>query len=169
MRKTSMAICVTAALGLCLTGPKDASASPAADAGKVYAQSVAGKSTATPVRWAGGAGRIGGVRAAGVRGVGVGYGVGWRGRAVGFRGWGARRVGLGYGVGWRRRGWGWGPGLGLGWGGYYSGWGGYGSGLGLGWGWPVGLGAGWGYGAAYPATYGGCGVSTCGCGGGLFW
>jgi hypothetical protein len=170
MRKTYMAICATAALGICLTGPKDASAAPVADAGKVYAQTVSGKSAVIPVRGPGGG--FGGRGIGAGRGIGggfggraVGAGVGWGGRAVGVRGWGARRVGFGRGIGWRRRGWGWGPGwgLGLGWGNYYGGWGGYG--LGLGWG-AVGLGTGWGYGGAYPAAYGGgCCVNSCGCGG----
>jgi hypothetical protein len=152
MRKNQIAICAAAALGLCLMGAKGASAIPTAGgAGKVYAQTVTGNSVATPVRWAGRAGRVGW----GGRRVGLGRGFGWRGR----------RVGLGRGFGWRRVGW---------QRGYYGGWGGYG--LGLGWGWPgVGLGTGWGYGGgAYTATYGGCYRPTyggCGCGGffgGLF-
>ena len=151
MRKTYIAICATAALGLCLAASRDASAFPASDAGKAYAQTVSTESAATQVRYAGG-GRIGGI---GGRGVGLGRGVGVRGRYFG-RG---RYVGLGRGIGWRR--WGWRR---RGWG-----WGGYGLGLGYG---GYGLGAGWGGGYA-PATYGGCGCyrrcyNPCGCGGGLF-
>jgi hypothetical protein len=158
MQKNHIAICAAAALGLCLMGAKGASAVPTAGgADKVYAQTVTRESVATPVRWAGRAGRVGwGGRRAGLR-----YGVGWRGR-----GW--RRAGLGYGVGWRGRGWGWRR---AGWRrGYYGGWGGYGLGLGF------GLGTGWGYGGSYAATSGGCYrgggcYRPCGCGGlfgGLF-
>src|SRR5215469_3221587 len=156
MRKIQIAICATAALGLCLVITEGASAFPAADSSdKAYTQTVDGKSAATPVRWAGRAG----VRGVGFRrGVGLGRGYGWR------------RVGLGRGYGWRRagwrRGWGWRR---VGWRrGYYGGWGGYG--LGLGFGFPFGFGTGLGYGGGYaPATYGGCysgcGCHSCGCGG----
>ena len=147
MRKIQIAICATAALGLCLMVTEGASAFPAADsAGKAYTQTVEGKSAATPVRYVGRVGRVGGYR---VGRVGLGRGIGYR------RGWGWRGVGLGRGYGWRRVGWrrGWG------WRGrYYGGWGGYGLGLG------VGLGTGLGYGGSYAATSGGC-YRPCGCGG----
>jgi hypothetical protein len=151
MRKTNIAIFATAALGLCLIGPKGTSAFPAADgSGKIYAQTAIGKSAASPVRWGG---RVGGVgfRGAGWRGGGLGWrGAGWRG--AGWRGAAWR------GAGWRGRGgyyggWGWPVGLGLGlgvaatdWGWGYPSYGGYYSG----WGWPVGYGlgigtGGWGY------------------------
>jgi hypothetical protein len=138
VRKTQLAFCAAAALGLCLIG-SSASAFPAADgSGKDYSQTVTDESATTPVRWAGRAGGWGG------RGIGFGRGIGWRGRGIGF----------GRGIGWRRAGWrgGWRRG----------GWGGYG------WGGPVGLGLGLGatgvgyssYGGYYGGGGGGCG---CGC------
>ncbi len=139
MQKTRLAIFGMAALGLCLIGPRDASAFPAADSsGKIYAQTGTGKSASIPVRWAGHAGGFG--HAGFGRGIG-----GWRG-GVGFgRGFGWR--GAGWRGGWRR--------------GYYGG-------AGYGWGWPLGFGVGLGIGATgwgYPG-YGGYGYSGgCGCGG----
>ena len=95
MRKTYIAICATAALGLCLMAPKDASALPAADGAGKALSAVAGKSAVTQVRY------IGRVGAVGFRG-GIGY----------------RRFGLGYGLGYRRfglgAGWGWPFGFGAG-------------------------------------------------------
>jgi hypothetical protein len=103
VRKTQIAICTAATLGLCLVGPQGASAFPAADGfGTVHAQTITDKNAVTLVRWAGRAG-------------GWGRGVGWRG--AGWRG------------GWRRGyygGWG-GLGLGVGLGDNgYGGYGGYG-------------------------------------------
>jgi hypothetical protein len=154
MRKTQIAICATVALGLCLLVPKGASAFPVADgSGKVSAQTIAGKSAATTVRWAG---RVGGWR--GGR-VGFRRGIGWRGA-----GWGGGWRGAYWRTGWRRGyygGYGWrrpvGLGLGLGvaatdWGSGYPSYGGnYG-----GWGyWPFGgFGLGIGTGGS---GYGGCG------------
>ena len=96
MRKTYIAICATAALGLCLMAPKGASALPAADGAGKAISSVAGKSTVTQVRY--------------FRG-GIGY------RRIGV-GLGYRRFGLGYGLGYRRfglgAGWGWPFGFGAG-------------------------------------------------------
>ncbi len=142
MRKTHIAICAIAALGLCLMVPKGASAFPAADsAGKAYTQTVTGKSAAVQVylRRAHWGGRGWGWRRAAWRG-----GWGWRGAAWRrgyYGGWGWRRAA------WRR--------------GYYGGWGRYGGG------WPVGLGLGiaaagspyYGgyYGGYYPSYYRGCG------------
>ena len=141
MRKIHIAVCATAALGFCLMVPKGVSAFPAADsASKAYTQTVESKSAATPVRYAG---RVGGFRGVGVRGIGYGRGIGWR------RGWGWR------GVGWRR--------------GYYGGWGGYG--LGLGYGLGTGLGYGGTYAATSGCCYRRVYVRPCGCGcggGGLF-
>jgi hypothetical protein len=137
MRKIQIAICATAALGLCLMVTEGASAFPAADGtGKAYTQTVEGKSAAVPVYLRRGywGGRVG-----------LGRGIGWR-RGWGWRGYGWRGVGLGRGWGWRRVGWRRG---------YYGGWGwgGYGLGLGLGYG-----ATGWGGG--YYGGRGGC----CGCG-----
>jgi len=147
MRKTYIAICATAALGLCLIGPNGASAFPAADsASKVYSQTATSKNAVTSVRWAGRGygGRIGFGRGFGYRGIGYGRGFGWRGVGLG-RGYGWRG-------GWRRAGF---------HRGYYGGYGGYG-GYGLGWGggWPFGLGLGLGaaatdWGGGYPYYYGG--------------
>ena len=109
MRKTNIAICAMTALGLCLMGPKGASAFPAgADTGQIYGQATTGKDGVIKGR----AFRGGGFRGGGFRGGGF-RGAGWRG---GFRGVGWR------GAGWRGRGgyyggWGWPVGLGLGLGG----------------------------------------------------
>ena len=51
MGKTYIAICATAALGLCLMAPKDASALPAADGAGKGLSAVAGKSAVTQVRY----------------------------------------------------------------------------------------------------------------------
>ena len=116
MRKTHIAICATAALGLCLLVPKGASAFPAADgAGKAYTQTVTGKSAAVPVYLR--RGYWGGRRAY------WGGRWGWRHHAAWRHGWGWRAR-------WRRgyyAGWGWPLGLGLGIGATqgYSGYGGY--------------------------------------------
>ncbi len=132
-KRTYIAVCAMAALGLSLASPKAASAFPAAPiAGKTYTQTVTGNAS-IPVRWAGGH---------------------WGGRG-GF-GWGGPGIGVGRGFGWGGPGWGW---RGAGWRGGYRGWGGYG----WGWGWPVGLGLGLAaattypyYGGYYPGYYGGC-------------
>ena len=101
MGKTYIAICATAALGLCLMAPKDASALPAADgAGKVLS-AVAGKSAVTQVRYVGRAGAASFRRGIGYRR--IGYGVGHRRYGLGY-GLGHRRYGLGYGLGYRRYG-----------------------------------------------------------------
>jgi len=104
MGKTYIAICATAALGLCLMAPKDASALPAADGAGKALSAVAGKSAVTQVRY------VGRVGAAGFR-RGIGY------RRIGY-GVGHRRFGLGYGLGYRRfglgAGWGWPFGFGAG-------------------------------------------------------
>ena len=154
MRKTYIAICATAALGLCLMAPKGASAFPAADsAGKAYTQATTGKSAAVPVYlrrgyWGGRVGFRGGIGyrrgyGLGYRRFGVGYGLGYRrfGYGLGWRaaalrrGYGGYYGGLGYGLGYRRFGYGLG----------YRRFGlGYGLGLGAGWGWPFGFGAGLG-------------------------
>lgn len=127
MAKNKLAICAAAALGLCLMGPKVASAFPAAAGqGPVYNGSAAVKSEATPVRWGGW-----GWRGAGWRGGWGWRGVGWRGGWGGYGGWGWP-VGLGLGL--ATTGWGWGGGWGYP---YSGGWGGWGS--------PVGYGLGWGY------------------------
>ena len=116
MGKTYIAICATAALGLCLMAPKDASALPAADGAGKALSAVAGKSAVTQVRYAGRAGAAGFHRGIGYRH--MGYGVGHRRFGLGY-GLGHRRFGLGYGVGHRRFGLGYGLGhrrFGLGYG-----------------------------------------------------
>src|SRR3974377_1887237 len=129
MRKTYIAICATAALGLCLMAPKGASAPPAADGAGKAISAVAGKSAVTQVRFAG---RVGGIGRVGIGRAGLGYrgfglGVGRFGlRGAAFRhGFHGRRVffrrrffapgvglglGLGWGAGWGWPGWGWGTG-----------------------------------------------------------
>ncbi len=114
MGKTYIAICATAALGLCLMAPKDASALPAADGAGKALSAVAGKSAVTQVRYGFRYGFRGGI---GYRR--IGYGVGHRRFGLGY-GVGHRRFGLGYGLGYRR------------------------FGLGAGEGWPFGFGAGLG-------------------------
>ncbi|MGO9170520.1 MAG: hypothetical protein ACLP7P_00945 [Rhodomicrobium sp.] len=92
MRKTHLAICATAALGLCLMSPIGASAFPAADsAGKAYTQTVTGNSPLVQVR-------------AWHRGWHHGWHAGWRGpgRRRGYWGggyWGGGPY-YGYGYGW---------------------------------------------------------------------
>jgi hypothetical protein len=131
MRKTYIAICATAALGLCLIAPKGASALPAADGAGKALSAVASKSAVTQVRGVGAGVSLGGFHARGIRAGGIGH------RRFGY-GVGYRRFGLGYGLGYRRFGLGWrAAALRRGYGGYYGG-------LGYGWGWPFGLGAGLG-------------------------
>jgi hypothetical protein len=137
MRKTNVAICAAAALGLCIMMPEGTAAfSAGADPGKVYSQVAADENGVTEVRFRGAR-----VRGAGVRGVGF--------RGVGFRGAGWRGVGWrrGFrGAAFRRRGFGWGRPIGLGVG-IAAADRGYG-----------------GYGGYYPAAYGGGCFGGCGCG-----
>jgi hypothetical protein len=92
MGKTYIAICATAALGLCLMAPKDASALPAADGAGKALSAVAGKSAVTQVRYVRRVGAVGFRRGIGYRR--IGYGLGYR------------RFGLGYGLGYQRFGFG---------------------------------------------------------------